>query len=82
MNERKLSFTDERYWDDKVASNTKLFHEADRLEGEAYELIKDDRSPQAWARFTAAKAKADATRAAAFDDWQRLKRLMAGEEVT
>ena len=81
MNERILSFTNERYWDDKVAANTKQFLEADRLEVAAYELIKNDRSPEALARFTAAKAKADVKRAAAFDDWQRLKRLMTGEEI-
>jgi hypothetical protein len=79
MSERILSFTDRRYWDDKIATNTEQFHEADRLDVEAYKLIQYDRSPEAWTRFTEAKAKADAKRVAAFEDWQRLKRLMTNE---
>lgn len=79
MNDHILSFTNERHWEDRVAANTQLFLEADRLEVDAYDLIKNDRSPEALARFTAAKAKADAKRAAALDDWQHLKRLMKGE---
>lgn len=79
MSERISSFTDERYWDDKIATNAEQLHEADRLDMEAYKLIQDDRSPEAWARFTEAKAKADAKRAAAFQDWVRLKRMMTNE---
>lgn len=79
MSERILSFTDNRYWDDKIATNTEQFHEADRLDVEAYKLIQHDRSPEAWARFTEAKAKADAKRAAALQDWQRLKRMITND---
>jgi hypothetical protein len=79
MNERISSLTDGRYWDDKIATNTQQFLEADRLDAQAYELIQDDRSPEAFARFTAAKAKADAKRAAALFEWQRLKRLLQTE---
>lgn len=79
MNERISSLTDGRYWDDKIATNTQQFLEADRLDAQAYELIQDDRSPETFARFTAAKAKADAKRAAALCEWQRLKRLLQAQ---
>jgi hypothetical protein len=40
---------------------------------QAYQLIKNDRSPEGLAKFIAEKAKADKNRAAALDGWKRLK---------
>jgi hypothetical protein len=67
-------------WDDEIASNAELFREADRLDDAAYAIIQNDRgNHQAWARFTEAKARADAKRTAAFQDWMRIRRAMKNQ---
>lgn len=78
MTEHILKFGFGRFWDDEMADNAAMFREADLLEEAAYKLIEDDTdNPEAWARFTEAKALADAKRTAAFQDWMRIKRAMS-----
>jgi len=78
MTEHILKFGFGRSWDDEMAENAAMFREADLLEEAAYKLIEDDTdNPEAWVRFTEAKALADAKRTAAFQDWMRIKRAMS-----
>jgi hypothetical protein len=78
MTEHTLKFGFARSWDDEMAENAAMFREADLLEETAYKIIEHDTdSPEAWARFTEAKALADAKRTAAFQDWMRIKRAMS-----
>jgi len=65
-----------RFWDDQIAANTEMFRQADLLEEAAYKIIDCDSSNEAWARFTDAKALADAQRTAAYRDWMRINRAM------
>jgi len=59
--------------DDEIARNASLFFEADRLEAFAYSLLEgDSASAVSWARFTEAKARADAKRAEAQQDLLRI----------
>jgi hypothetical protein len=53
-----------------------MFRQADLLEEAAYKIIDCDSSNEAWARFTDAKALADAQRTAAYRDWMRINRAM------
>jgi hypothetical protein len=77
MTESILGFRDEHFWDDEIAANTELFRQADALDEAAYKIIQYDReSAEAWARFSEAKAVADAKRTAAYQDWMRIKRAM------
>ncbi|UST98431.1 hypothetical protein [Pseudomonas siliginis] len=78
MNERTLRFGFGRSWGDEMAENAAMFREADLLEEAAYRIIEHDAdSPEAWARFSEAKALADAKRTAAYQDWMRIKRAMS-----
>lgn len=78
MTEHTLKFGFGRSWDDEMAENAAMFREADLLEEAAYTIIAHDTdSPEAWSRFTEAKALADAKRTAAFQDWMRIKRAMS-----
>ncbi|WP_426155456.1 hypothetical protein [Pseudomonas sp. TSRC2-2] len=78
MTERTLRFGFGRSWDDEMAENAAMFREADLLEEAAYTFIEAETdNPEAWARFTEAKALADAKRTAAFQDWMRIKRAMS-----
>lgn len=77
MIEQTLKFGFGHSWDDEMARNAALFREADLLDEAAYKIIDHDTdNPEAWARFTEAKAQADAKRTAAFQDWMRIKRAM------
>jgi len=77
MTESILGFRDEHFWDEEIAANTELFRQADALDEAAYRIIQYDRgSAEAWARFSEAKAVADAKRTAAYQDWMRIKRAM------
>ena len=66
-------------WDDELALNAQLFFEADRLENQAYEIIGGklaNTDADAWRRFTQVKARADAKRTEAYQDWMRIRRGM------
>ena len=76
---RMFSFSGTRSqsFDEEIAENTIMFIEADRLDALAYKLINEGRDdPDAWARFSEAKAAADTQRTAAYKDWMRIKRRM------
>ena len=78
MTEHTLKFDFGRFWGDEMADNAAMFREADLLEEAAYRIIEHDTdSPEAWARFSEAKALADAKRTAAYHDWMRIKRAMS-----
>ena len=65
-------------WEEALARNRRLFREADRLEDVAYRIIESGMNdPGVLARFSEAKALADAQRRAAFLDWLRIKRERA-----
>ncbi|RON86772.1 hypothetical protein [Pseudomonas fluorescens] len=68
--------SDEHFWDDQINANTELFRQADLLDEAAYRIIDQDKGPDAWTRFSEAKARADAQRTAAYQDWMRIKRAM------
>lgn len=77
MIEAIVGSPNEPSWDDQIAANTELFRKADRLDEAAYKIIQDHRdNAETWARFTEAKAHADACRTAAYQDWMRIRRLM------
>ena len=77
MLESILGLSDKRFWDDQMAANAEMFRQADLLDEAAYKIIEGDNgSPDAWARFTEAKAQADRRRTDAFRDWMRIKRAM------
>ncbi|WP_460141973.1 hypothetical protein [Pseudomonas sp. S2_E01] len=68
-------------WEEALASNRRLFREADRLEDDAYRIIESGMNdPGGLARFSEAKALADAQRRAAFLDWLRIKRERAASK--
>ncbi|MEN5244039.1 hypothetical protein [Pseudomonas atacamensis] len=78
MTERTLKYGFGVSWDDEMAENAAMFREADLLEEAAYRIIENDTdNPEAWARFSDAKAMADAKRTAAYQDWMRIKRAMS-----
>lgn len=63
--------------DDDLAANSEMFREADRLEEAAYQIIQHDGgNADVLARFTEAKALADAKRAAAQQDWERIRCML------
>lgn len=78
MNEHILKYGFGRSWDEEMANNAAMFREADLLDEAAYKIIETDMdNPEVWARFTEAKALADAKRSAAYQDWMRIKRSMS-----
>jgi len=77
MIDAMVGSADEPSWDDQIDANTELFRKADRLDEAAYKIIQGDRdNADTWARFTEAKAHADACRTAAYQDWMRIRRSM------
>ncbi|MBS4090691.1 hypothetical protein [Pseudomonas rustica] len=77
MLESILGSSDRHFWDEQIAANTEMFRQADLLDEAAYKIIEvDNGSPDAWARFTEAKAQADRRRTDAYRDWMRIKRAM------
>ncbi|UII74352.1 hypothetical protein LVW35_15435 [Pseudomonas sp. HN11] len=75
MTTQTLGYTTRQALDDKVARNSEMFFEADRLDAQAYEIIKSySGDAQTWARFIEAKKIADAQRTAAYQEWTRIHR--------
>jgi hypothetical protein len=76
MTDRKTKSHQVTALDHDIAANIELFREADRLDEAAYQIIQyDGANAEALAQFTEAKALADAKRAVAQKDWERIKRM-------
>lgn len=76
MTEHKTKSHQETALDDDIAANIELFREADRLDEAAYQIIQyDGVNTEILAQFTEAKALADAKRAVAQKNWERIKRM-------
>jgi hypothetical protein len=79
MSKWKTQSADDPAIDEEEAHSNRLFAEADRLEALAYDFLDSDpENTQALAKFTEAKALADAKRMEANEHRQRLQRREKG----
>ena len=79
MSKRKTKTADNPAMDEEEACNNRLFAEADRLEAIAYDFLDSDpENTQALAKFTEAKALADAKRTEANEHRERMQRREKG----